>query len=365
MRKSYTTVLKGKLGSGHFLWPFQQAMKYPLIKLSRSKRKSLTGPLHATIFCTYACNLRCYFCGLPDLNKENISRGEKELSTEEMFILVRDLAAIKTTAIGFTGGEPMIRRDMPNILEKAVKLNILVHLSSNGYAFRSLDSTRDILDIGVHATSISVDSSSAGTHDKMRGMKGSFDLVMKGIENINTVKSSHKNKISLTTTTILTDENLDEVEPLIKLLRENYVSQIGFIPGHNFIWDDEQKIMKCTSMIKDEKKANAVIDFLIKSHQSYKDIENTPQYLNLMRQFIMGKPMPYDCYAGYATLAVDSWGNIFPCFTYAEVKCSFDNIRNIPLKEYWKSQQINVMRDRVRECHACYWNNQTEINLLF
>ena len=40
------------------------------------------------------------------------------------------------------------------------------------------------------------------------------------------------------------------------------------------------------------------------------------------------------------------------------------NVRQISVKDYWKSQQAKKMREEIKECRECYWNNQAEINLL-
>jgi hypothetical protein len=78
----------------------------------RALHRLLVGPLHGMIISTYRCNLRCSMCELwkrPPLYEK---LGKKELSTMEMKKVIEDFAAIGTTGIGFTGGEPLTRPDM-------------------------------------------------------------------------------------------------------------------------------------------------------------------------------------------------------------------------------------------------------------
>ena len=108
MRKSYLTVLKNQLQKGRLLWPIRQGLKWPGIRLGKHLGKPLTGPIHGTFFTTYACNLRCGFCDLPYRHLEYKKAGREELSLAEKLLIMDDFSRIGTTAIGFTGLEPML-----------------------------------------------------------------------------------------------------------------------------------------------------------------------------------------------------------------------------------------------------------------
>ena len=64
------------------------------------------------------------------------------------------------------------------------------------------------------------------------------------------------------------------------------------------------------------------------------------------------------------TLAVDSWGDIYPCFPWAEMRRAAGNVRQTRLAAFWQSEQAAKMRNEASHCRDCYWNNHTELNLM-
>ena len=367
MRKSYLTVLYNQVKQGRIFWPFQQALKWPAIRLGKTVNRPLTGPIHGTFFTTYACNLRCHFCDLPYRHIEYKKAGREELSLQEKLQIVDDFAAIGTTAIGFTGGEPMLDPDTAHLIRRAVQKGILTHLSSNGFAFTNRDKTREMFDIGLHATSISIDGARAETHNAIRGHKKSFADVMLALDNLLDVRRTHKNKMSITTTTVITRDNYSEIPQLVDMLIDMGVDQIGFMPVQDIGLDyDVQTRSEHFSIHQQDLlgKVDALVDYLIAKKKQTDRIENTIEYLQLFPEAFRGKPLPISCHAGYNTLAVDSWGDIYPCFPWAEMRRSAGNVRQSRLREFWHSQACSSMRKDAGACKDCFWNNQTELNLM-
>ncbi len=364
MRKSYNYILKKQLMRGRILWPFSQLLKYIGIYLGHKIQTPISGPIHAVIFATYACNLNCVFCNYPEKHILKKRAGLRELSTQEMKNVISDLHHLNTTVAAFTGGEPVLRKDIHELIEFTAGKGMLTHLSSNGYAFRNKEETRKLFESGLDATSISIDSPYEEIHDAIRGKKGNFKQVMTAIENVRTYKERTKKRISLTTTTVINEENVDSIPALIELLKDAGIEQIGFIPDHDF-GDNYTDENREKYFAKRNNRLLETIDFLIDYARKEPVIENTVEYLRLFKNYYNGKPLPIPCYAGYATIAVDSWGEIYPCFTYSMLERSFANIRAVSLMDFWKSERAQNMRDKCSECRECYWNNQTEINLMF
>ncbi len=364
IRKSYLTVLWNQVRRGRVLWPFQQAMKWPAIRLGLKVGKPLTGPIHGTFFTTYSCNLRCHFCDLPYRHIEYKKSDKRELGKEEKLQIVEDFASIGTTAIGFTGGEPMLDPDTPALIKRAVDLGILTHLSSNGFAFKNRQTTEDLFDLGLHGVSISIDGACEATHNRIRGSEKSYDDVLASLRNLIDVRRSHKNKMSITTTTVITRENYREIPDLIEMLIEMGVDQISFMPVQDLGLDYDVEQRSDAFMVTEASELDSVVDFLIDKKRETGRIENTVDYLKLFKKAFRGEPLPIQCYAGYNTLAVDSWGDIYPCFPWAEMRRSSANTRDITLKDFWNSDASNGMRKEASGCRDCFWNNHTELNLM-
>ncbi|HEX7534072.1 MAG TPA: radical SAM protein [Syntrophales bacterium] len=124
---------------------------------------------------TRRCNLNCIHCYS---SSQNI-RYSNELTTDEGKKLISDLASFGSPVLLFSGGEPMIRADLPELAEFAVDQGMRVVLSTNGTLL-----TRELAytfkKIGVSYIGVSVDGMEK-THDGFRGVKGAFDMTLRGI----------------------------------------------------------------------------------------------------------------------------------------------------------------------------------------
>jgi len=124
---------------------------------------------------TRRCNLNCIHCYS---SSQNI-RYSNEMTTDEGKKLISDLASFGSPVLLFSGGEPMIREDLPELAEFAVDQGMRVVLSTNGTLLtRELAST--FKKIGVAYVGVSVDGMEK-THDNFRGVKGAFDMTLRGI----------------------------------------------------------------------------------------------------------------------------------------------------------------------------------------
>jgi MoaA/NifB/PqqE/SkfB family radical SAM enzyme len=366
MRKSYLTVLVNEVRKGHLGWPVRQALKWPAIRLGSAIGRPLAGPVHGTFFTTYACNLRCQFCDLPYRHLEYTKAGKAALDRAEKLAIVDDFAAIGTTAIGFTGGEPMLDPDTPALIARALERGMLTHLSTNGYAARTSAGARALFDLGVHGVSLSIDAATAALHDRLRGAAGSHAEVIGALHHLLAARRGHPNRMSITTTTVITRDNFREVPALVDLLLELGVDQIGFMPVSELglDYDVARRSGAFLATAADVAELDAVVDYLVAAKRRTGRIENTEAYLALFRDAFRGRPLPIHCRAGYVTLAVDSWGDIYPCFPWAEMRRAAGNVRTAGLAAFWRSDAAAAMRDEAAGCRDCYWNNHTELNLM-
>ncbi len=126
---------------------------------------------------TAACNLSCRYCRASASHEPD----QGELDTDEAKRFVESIAPRKPMLI-LSGGEPLLRPDLFQIIRLAVSLGIRVSLASNGTLITS-GLAEEIADSGVSRVSISLDGADAAMHDHGRG-QGSFERSIKGIENL-------------------------------------------------------------------------------------------------------------------------------------------------------------------------------------
>ena len=127
--------------------------------------------------CTRRCNLHCVHCySSSDSNQLN-----NELNTPEAKRLLSQLADANCSVVLFSGGEPLLRGDLLELLAEVGRLGLRAVVSSNGTLIDS-DKANKLAELGISYVGISIDG--AGEfHDKFRQVKGCFKSALAGIEN--------------------------------------------------------------------------------------------------------------------------------------------------------------------------------------
>jgi radical SAM protein len=127
---------------------------------------------------TRACNLACRHCRAKAIR----SRDPGELSLEECTRLLEQLKEFGRPLIVLTGGDPVQREDLFDIIRAARERDFPVAITPSATPSTSRDVVRRFKECGVERMAISVDGPDAAVHDEMRRVKGSFDLTMQIIE---------------------------------------------------------------------------------------------------------------------------------------------------------------------------------------
>lgn len=133
------------------------------------------GPVVA-FNCTNRCNLNCLHC----YSSSTADRSNDELSTAEAKQLLSGLAEVNCPVVLFTGGEPLLREDLFELLAEAKRLNLRTAISTNGTLIDSTTADR-LAQAGVSYAGVSIDGDEE-FHDKFRASKGSFKAALEGIE---------------------------------------------------------------------------------------------------------------------------------------------------------------------------------------
>ena len=124
---------------------------------------------------TRRCNLRCVHCYSRSQNKAYPG----ELTTAEGKALIDDLAAFSCPVILFSGGEPLMRPDLPDLVRHATDRGIRAVISTNGTLING-DFAKTFRRFGLSYVGVSLDGLRE-THDRFRGVTGAFDEAMAGI----------------------------------------------------------------------------------------------------------------------------------------------------------------------------------------
>jgi radical SAM protein with 4Fe4S-binding SPASM domain len=141
---------------------------------------------------TRTCNLRCVHC----YSDSHAQKYSGELTHEEAKRVIDDLVAFKVPAVLFSGGEPLVRPDLPELMEYAATSGLRVTLSTNGTLIDEPTAQR-LHEIGLTYVGISLDGIGE-TNDLFRGKKGAFDDAVRGMRNCRAVGQKVGLRLTLT-----------------------------------------------------------------------------------------------------------------------------------------------------------------------
>ena len=138
---------------------------------------------------TYRCNLACEHCyldagGSPMLGTENFA-DRSELGTEECFKVIDEIATFAPECLTIlTGGEPLLRRDILEIVRRASERDLWVVVGTNGVRITENVAKR-LAEAGARGLSLSLDALDPDRHDRFRRVRGAWQNTVDGAEILN------------------------------------------------------------------------------------------------------------------------------------------------------------------------------------
>jgi 12,18-didecarboxysiroheme deacetylase len=166
--------------------------------------------------CTRRCNLKCKHCYAQAEDKDYAN----ELTTEEGKRLIDDLAQFGCPVLLFSGGEPLVRKDVLILAAYAVEKGLRVVFSTNGTLITK-EMAKQLKEIGTSYVGISIDGTEA-VHDAFRGVKGAFKKAIEGVRNCKEVGL----KVGLRFT--IFKGNAKEIPAIFDLVEQEEIDRVCF-----------------------------------------------------------------------------------------------------------------------------------------
>jgi MoaA/NifB/PqqE/SkfB family radical SAM enzyme len=361
VRKVYLDFLRRQAGAGRLGWLLGLGAQYALTKFSFLARRPFCGPILGTLITNYDCNLHCRMCRLPEGGRLLPREVRKALSTEEMLAVIDGFADLGTRGIGFTGGEPMLRPDLFQLLRHARTRGMLAHLNTNGTLMNEAASLA-FLDAGVDSLNISLDGATEGTHDRIRGVPGAFARTVEAVRLVDRMRKKADARLRLKVVAVLSEDNIDEIPEYLRLGASLGVDCVEFIPRQPFPEGPGKGVPAAPDLLA---KVDAAVRLLSDRSSLPLPLENSPGMLALFAPSFRGEPSPLTCHAGYNSLAVDCYGRIFPCVPFVNWNRPVGTLGGKSLRDFWYSREYAPARREIARCRACTLNCQAELNLLF
>ena len=289
--------------------------------------KEYSAPLRMDLALTFRCQNDCVHCyaGGP--------HETKELTTQQWKTVIDNIHQAGIFIATFTGGEPTLREDLPELLLYAQNKGIVTGLVTNGRKLKDQNYVKDLEKVGLDFVQVTLESHKPKIHDSITTQKGSWKETVDGIRNAVTTS------VYVTTNTTLNRHNIDDFPDTVDFIKELGVSGFG-----------------CNSLIYSGKANKVAEDFAVpieKLRQILPKINEKANRLGL--KFLWYTPTQYcqldpvklglgikSCTAAMINMCVGPNGDVYPCQSY------FESLGNM-LKDDWQQIWNNPLSVKIRK----------------
>jgi MoaA/NifB/PqqE/SkfB family radical SAM enzyme len=263
------------------------------------------GPSHAQIGLTNACPQNCSYC-------YNRNRTGQLMDTSTIVNLIRDLKQLGVFWIGFTGGEPLLNKDIVKITESAGD-GCVVKLFTTGCTLTKQLAT-DLKHAGLYSVSVSLDHWDETIHNSIRRYKGAFQTALKAIGIFQDIGGIDVGVSAVLSPGMIRNGQTEEFLGFLKALNVHEVWLSETKPSIPELWDSAEIITET-----ERKQLVALQDRYNKAG------EITVNYLGHFE----GKEH-FGCCAGHKMIYVDPFGSVSPCVF---IPMSFGDVRKRNITE--------------------------------
>lgn len=288
----------------------------------------LTGPLAVHLEISDSCNLRCHHCFAGELERQEGPLGFAEL--ERLFAQMSEMGSYR---LGLTGGEPLLRKDLFEVIDLALEHGLSPCVTTNGILIDEATARefgrRDLLWLNV-----SLEGASPATNDLVRG-QGSFERV---IENLKIL--SQYSKFSLAFTIMRT--NLHEIGRCVELAISLGAESVVFRPLYPV-----GTARRHLDLMPTFAEYNAALEGLRSTRQRNTEdacgvIPFSPAIREPAGALIYWN---HGCGAGNLVCSISHSGNLSPC-SFLGTEFQVGNIREHSLSELWREAALERFRKR-------------------
>jgi radical SAM protein with 4Fe4S-binding SPASM domain len=293
---------------------------------------------------TRRCNFRCRHCFV-DAGKPRA----REASTDQILAMLADLAALGTTDVAWSGGEPLLRPDLEQLTSAATGVGMHVGMVSNGF-LATPERITSLRQAGLGVVQISLDGSTPKSAGRYRqGPRAAFDRAIRA------VRSSVAAGLQTYVCTLLTPETAPEIDEMIRLsrslgargLRYTIWMPVGRARGagyHEQAWASPAVGRFLEVLAREDRR------------DGFRVVIDCPT-----------GPLPerprLDCTAGTHTVYITADGTVYPCTALMTPAYRMGNLRKTPLPALLasaRSKRVHEQRARLKPrgtCAGCTtWN---------
>ena len=272
---------------------------------------------------TNACNMYCAHC-----YRDAGCKAEEELSTAEAKKLLTEIARAGFKIMIFSGGEPLMRPDILELVSYASSLGLFPVFGTNGTLI-TREMAEKLKAAGARAMGISLDSLDAEKHDKFRSFPGGWQGAVNGMKNCKAAG------LPFQIHTTVMDWNAPELEDMI-----DFAVEIGARAHHFFFLVPTGRAATIEEESLRAEQYEDVLTRIMRKQQTVPiELKPTcaPQFLRIAAELGMKSRFHRGCLAGLSYCIISPKGKVQPC---AYLKEYLGDVRETPFDEIWKNNAV-------------------------
>lgn len=329
--------------------PKEQTKTYDLsLKDHNSSSPLYPSPILAHLAITNKCNMACKYCSVRNIHKKI---KQEELTTEQWKNIIGKLADWGVFQIGFTGGEPTLRKDIIELARFVSKKGCVFNMTTNGWLLdeKLVDK---LVKAGMKQCQVSLDSHIPEIHDNLRG-NNSYERVIKAI---NLLK---KKKVAVGIDCVVSKNNLSSIPEFIEWIAKEkipYLTLIKIKKG-DLSYEDFVKLSpdykEYSDLIKQiclrEKNENPNITLDCGSVSNIQAVTKKENFSNIP---IAGCPI------GHHLICISPNGEIYACAALLEKNLCLGNILSGDIIKIWNKnillKKLRLIKSTIKgKCRTC------------
>lgn len=308
---------------------------------------------------TPLCNLRCIICDewRYDVHSDRHD-PKKQLSTEEYKKIIDSLSEFGVERLQFGGGEPLMRKDTTDLIFYAKNKGTTTRILTNGALLSDIQ-VAESLARGIDEVWLSIDSPEPQVHDKIRGVEGTFNKVMQGIDNLNQIRNRKGDRFfKICVATHFSPHNIFNPHDLSDLLFKKQIDFMLCTPTYDGYYG-QTHFSTNIKTDEDRKKLIAMIDDVRRHlYESKVPVQTNPISLDIVKEYYKNPKIvtKFNCFiGGYELAFIETNGEVYPCTAYP---VSMGNIKqmNFNFEKLWLGKQAKEVRRKIKklQCGGCF-----------
>jgi MoaA/NifB/PqqE/SkfB family radical SAM enzyme len=278
-------------------------------------------------------------CDIPKQNKE-------ELSTDTWKQVIRDASLIGAKTIVFSGGEPLLREDIFELISFTKENNLGACITSNGSLIDEIFASR-LSQAGVDVVNVSIEGNK-NTHDYLRG-QGSFERAVSALENL------RKCKIEATVASMVSSYNYRYLNSVVELAKKHGATTVKFQPFSRIFLEHNNRGDDFLISDLDFITIKQTIADVVRLCREYGINTNPKSYLEMMPYYLSNKFVKpkNGCSVIWSSCSITSKGEIYPCWYFQNRLVG--NIKENRLMNLWLSEKhLNILKKIDKTgCQGC------------